>query len=269
MRAAARAARRDRVGVIHGHQHVGHAADRARLPRARPATGALPGDFPLRGHAEHCSRWPTSCAALPRPRPGRPCVVSTACSSSAKVFARRGAHDAAGHGRCGGRGRRRFAVPDDAVRLQFARAAVARAPAGRSMPSARHLHRRGARASRCSSADGAAGRRACSPAAAKRAMRITCRRRIPRASARGWRCEVRSTRAGLHAGRHRLHQPARHGDARPTMRPKARRSPRCSARATPAARPRAATGHTLGAAGITEARDRAAGAARRVRARQR
>ena len=59
--------------------------------------------------------------------------------------------------------------------------------------------------------------------------------------------------AGLQPGRHRLHQPARHRARRATTPPKTAPCAPCSAPRTPCSSTKGATGHTLGAAGGVEA----------------
>ena len=83
----ARALRRAPHRRADRHQHLRHPRDRAApTAGATPATGALPAGFPLSPHARTSSRSPTSCAAICGLQ-GPAAAISTACSSSAKVFA--------------------------------------------------------------------------------------------------------------------------------------------------------------------------------------
>ena len=167
-------------------------------------------------------------------------AVSCACASSAKVFAsaRRmieaGLIDAA-DGR-----RRRFAVPDHAVRISLA-AAVLGAPC-RPFDVARDGISIG-EAAAFALLERAAGSttpaRCCCSASASRATPITCRRRIPEGTGarRAMQAALAAARPG--ARRHRLHQPARHRHAEQRPRGEPGRDQRVRRDARPAVRPRA------------------------------
>ena len=180
-------------------------------------------------------------------------VVSTACSSSAKVFGAAarlidaGLIDAA-RGR-----RRRQPVPDHAVRLQLAGAALARhLPAvGRAAP--RPVARRGGglrAAASATTADAARpGCSACGESSDGHHMSS------PHPEGAGAADAMRAALAdaGPAAGRGRLPQPARHRHAEQRQRRRPGGARRVRRRRCRAARPRAPTGHTLGAAGALEA----------------
>ena len=70
---------------IHRHQHLGRAAHRARVSRARSGTDALPGWFDQRRTQNIFSV--AAFVALRLGLAGPALAISTACSSSAKVFA--------------------------------------------------------------------------------------------------------------------------------------------------------------------------------------
>ena len=114
-------------------------------------------------------------------------------------------------GRRGDRRRRRHAVRQRAVRLQRAGTGLAGAVPAVRRRAPRHLDRRGRRLRPARTRRRAASRRGCS-ATANPATRTTCRRRIPKASARAARWPTH-LRARPRAGPGRLHQPARHRDA--------------------------------------------------------
>ena len=69
------------------HQHLGHPADRAGLPPARPGDRRPAGRLPLPHARTTPSRVAEFTRATARAGRARPSRVSTACSSSAKVFA--------------------------------------------------------------------------------------------------------------------------------------------------------------------------------------
>ena len=192
-RALGRAAHRR----VHRHQHLGHPADRARLPPARRRDGALPADFHY-AQTQNTFSVAEFVAQRARAARARAGVVSTACSSSAKVFGNAARMIAAGLDRCRRRRRRRHAVPDDALRLQLARAAVARAlPAVRCRRATASRSAK-ARPSRCSSATADRAAAAGCSASARAATATTCPRRIPKAPAR-----VAAMRGALARGRPR------------------------------------------------------------------
>ena len=95
-------------------------------------------------------------------------------------------------------------------------------------------------------------RRRCFAATARRATRTTCPRRIPRATARAARCARRSTRASLEPGA--IDYVNLHGTASPANDLAEGRAVHelFGARAA-CSSTKGFTGHTLGAAGITEA----------------
>ena len=145
---SARAPRR--VGVFLGTSTSGILQTELAY-RRRDADGALPAGLHYARDARTPSRWRASCA----PRSGSQgprWVVSTACSSSAKAFAAAARLIAPGVDRCRGGRRRRHAVPDDAVRLQFAGAALAPRSAGPGTRGATASRSARRRRSRCSSA---------------------------------------------------------------------------------------------------------------------
>ena len=182
----------------------------------------------------------------------------------------RSAHDRSGRMRRRRRRRRRFAVPDDAVRLPFAGTACRASRAARSMSTATASRSAKAPASRCSNGDrhGRRTRSRCSGVgessdayhmstphpeglgarlAMERALRVGGPRRLPTSTT-----SICTVPATPHA----------------TTPPKTAPYTSCSAPIRRAARPRATTGHTLGAAGShrsghLDARDRAGLHARR------
>ena len=120
-----------------------------------PGTGALPADF---RYAETQSTYSLAAfvrAALGLEGPAH--VVSTACSSSAKVFASAARMIERGVRRRRGRRRRGQPVPHHAVRLPGARAALDRAVPAVRRRAERHLDRRG-RGLRAARAVGTPGR---------------------------------------------------------------------------------------------------------------
>ena len=124
-------------------------------------------------------------------------------------------------------------------------------PAGRSTPSVAASASARRRASRCWSAKPRRPR-GCS-ATASRAMRTTCRRRIPKASVRG-----RALHDALSARRPRRRATSTTSTctarpARRTTRSRRARRASCFRPATRASSTKGWTGHTLGAAGIVEA----------------
>jgi 3-oxoacyl-[acyl-carrier-protein] synthase-1 len=72
-------------GRVPGHQHLGHPADRTRLPPPRPGHRRLPAclHYAQTHNTYSVSRYVRAALGLQGPA----AVVSTACSSSAKVFA--------------------------------------------------------------------------------------------------------------------------------------------------------------------------------------
>jgi hypothetical protein len=113
--ARARTLRRRPHRRLPGHQHLGHPADRAGLPPARPRHRCAARRPALRRDAQHLFGGALRAPALGLQGPAA--VVSTACSSSAKVFGQAARHDRAGPDRRRGGRRRRQPVPDHAVRL--------------------------------------------------------------------------------------------------------------------------------------------------------
>ena len=248
------------------------ASARPRMPTARsmPTAGTSRPTTATRSSTRRI-RWPTS-SSTRSALEGRCVTVSTACSSSAKVFAHGGADAAPRPGRRGDRRRRRHAVRQRPVRLQRAAARLARAVPAVRRGAQRHQHRRSGAASRCSSATPAHDEaRACS-ATANRATRTTCRRRIPTGLGAERALDDALARAGIDAGAIdyiNLHGTASAKNDEVEAALVARRFPARRTRA----RPRAVTGHTLGAAGIVEAavtpaRDRARPGARHRRTRR-
>ena len=177
-------------------------------------------------------------------------TVSTACSSSAKVFAHAARAIRSGRVRRRGGGRRRQPRAFHVVRLQCALAVVARALPPIRRRSRRHFHRRGGglRGSRSGSGE------------RDRARRL--RRKLGRlshvdtasakAQARPPRCAKRSRRASLEAadiGYVNLHGTAsRANDAAEDVAVYSALGDRVLAGST-----KGWTGHALGAAGIVEA----------------
>ena len=189
------------------------ASARPRTPTARSTTTArFPGrqPQPARPHAALARRLRRSEALALE----GPCVtVSTACSSSAKVFAaaermiRLGLVDAAIVGGvdtlCGS-----VLFGFNALQL------VSPEPCRPFDADARrHQHRRGGRLrpARARRRDAATAACACS-ATASRATPTTCRRRIPKGLGAERALDDALARAGLDAERRRPHQPARHGE---------------------------------------------------------
>ena len=178
------------------HLDLEHRRDRGRLPHARrrrPLSRRQP-------QPASCTRRIRS-ASFVQEALGLegPCVtVSTACSSSAKVFAHGRAADPPRPGRRGDRRRRRHAVRQRPVRLQRAAAGLARAVPAVRRRAQRHQHRRGGRLRAARARDAATRRR---PRAARlrrierRAPHVDAASRRPRRRARARR------RAG--ARRHR------------------------------------------------------------------
>ena len=255
---AARAPRRygrARVGVFLGTSTSGILRDRARLPAARPGTARCRRTFDYAA-PQHASRSPSSCGARCGSA-GPAVVISSACSSSAKVFASARACDRGRADRRGAGRRRRLAVPDDALRFSLAAAGLARSPAAPSTSRATASRSARPRPSRCSSAT--ARQPAADARAAARHRRVE--RCLPhvlaatrRAPARARPCRRRSRRPASAARATSTTSTCTAPARRATMRP--RRAPwRDAVRraASPAAPPRAPPATRSGAAGALEA----------------
>ena len=241
-----------RIGVFIGTSTSGILETELAFRRRDPATGALPRDF--RYTETHNTYSLADFVRRYLGLAGPPFVVSSACSSTAKVFGNARAHDRRRRLRCRGGRRRGLAVPHDALRLSLAGADFA-PPVPAVRPRARrHLdrRRRGLRAAREAACRGERRRHALCSASAKAATRTTCRRRTRRARARSSPCSARWTRRGLAPAD--IDYINLHGTATPpndAAEDTAVSS--CSARDTPVQLDQGRTGHLLGAAGITEA----------------
>ena len=221
------------------HQHLRHPADRARLPPPRPRDRRPARRLHLPHDAQLLFAGRIRARRFRARGPGDGHLDRLLVERQG--LRRRRAPDRAGPDRRGRRRRRRHAVPDHAVRLRLAAADLAASPAAR-YDAARDGISIG------EGAGFALLERAADPAPGSVLLlgagessdayhMSTPHPRGPRRAS--WRWKPRSRRRGLAAGRHRLHQPARHRDARQRRRRGHARSPRCSATACPAARPRA------------------------------
>ena len=152
------------------------------------------------------------------------------------------------------RGRRRgHAVPHDALRLQLARAAVARAVPAVRRASATASRSAKAPASRCSSGRGAAPAIALLLGVGESSDAHHMSTPHPEGLGAKLAMERALARRRARARRHRLHQPARHRLRAPTTRPRTRRCATLFGARRPCSSTKGSTGHLLGAAGITEA----------------
>ena len=178
-----------------GHLDIEHRRERRRVstPRARRSLSRRPAP-PDHSHAAFARRFRPARArphGHQRDRRNRVLVERQGLRAGR-------APDSPGSRRCGRRRRRRYAVRQRPVRFQLARAGVAGSVPAVRRRASRHQSRRGrrlraARARRRRAAPG------CS-ATANRATRTTCRRRIPKASARARRSRMRSSGRASDAG---------------------------------------------------------------------
>ena len=129
---------------VHRHQHLGHPADRARLPRARRGRRIAARLVRLPRARRTPSRSPTSC--------GQRLGLDGAATRGLRglLLERQGVRHGGARHRSGllrrGRGRRRRQpVPDHAVRLQFAAARLARHLPAVGCGARRHVDRRSRR----------------------------------------------------------------------------------------------------------------------------
>ncbi len=204
----------DRVGMFMGTSTAGILETERAYRRRDPASGALPADFNYA--TTHNPYFLASFVRAYFGLSGPAVSVSSACSSGAKVFG--AVHARNRPDRCSRRRWRRHVVPDDALRLQLARTAVARTVQAVRCEARWHFDRRSsgvrARRMRC--------RRRCHRTAhdAIRLLDIGessdayhSRRRIPKDWARGsrWNRRLPVPRSGC--ARYRLRQSSRHGHA--------------------------------------------------------
>ena len=173
------------------HQHLGNPAGRTGLPGTRRGDGELPAGFDYQR-----TQNTASLAGYVRQRLGhrRPVIrrlvrLRIDCQGVRQCRA----HDRGGTVRCRHRRRRRHTVPDHAVRLPCA--GSERAGPCRPFDAARDGISIGEAAGFAlleqPQADDRLATQSCCSASARATMRITCRRRIPTASAHGWRWNAR------------------------------------------------------------------------------
>ena len=242
-----------RVGVFLGTSTSGILDTELAYRRRDPASGALPGELPLPRCAQHLLGRRLRARALGLAGPA--VVISSACSSSAKVFASAQRAIAAGARRCRGGRRRRLAVPHDALRLSLA--AARRAGPCRPFDAARDGISIGEAAAFAllerPPRPVSTRTPCCCSAPASRATPTTCPRPTPRGAARARPCGARSAAARLHGRRTSTTSTSTAPARRATTPPRRAPSPPCSGTRYPGSSTKGATGHTLGAAGALEA----------------
>ena len=222
---------------VYRHQHRRHLQTELAYRERDSVSGALPPAFDTAPPTIRSpSRTTFGGAAASRGRPWR----SPGLRVQRQGVRSAQTHDRSGTHRCGPGGRSGFAVPDHACMAFIRCSSPRRAPAARSMSRAMaspSVKRRPF----CFSSARRKRRTAipcCCSASANPAMPITCRRRIPKVSARDAPCRRRLPR--------RRSSPAISitsictvPEPRATIARKARPSPACSVRPRLAARPRA------------------------------
>ncbi len=195
--------------LVAGHKHLGHSADRTGLPATRPGYRRTPRRFQLSQHAEFFLRRRLRAPLFWSDRSGGRGIVGVLVQRQGVCLG--ATHDGGGADRRGRRGRRGFAVPDDAVWLQLARPDFRPGMPPIRCTAQRHLDRRSGRLR-------AAGKRPgtprCGCRAAARHRRIQrCLSHVIAASGRPGRAHGDAGCAqngGFEALCNRLYPPARH-----------------------------------------------------------
>ena len=238
---------------IHRHQHVGHPADRARLSPARPGDRRAAGRFQLCDHAEYVLRVRISCGGRCNCA-GPAAAVSSACSSSAKVFGsaarmiEAGLIDAAVVGGVDslclttlyGFSSLQLTSTRPCRPFDRDRDGISIGEGGGVLPARTRACRRRRRTPSCCSAS------------ASRAMPITCRRRIPEGL--GARIAMEQALAGAALAPDAIDYINLHGTGTRSNDPAEGRAVLALfGAATPCSSTKGAVGHTLGAAGGVEA----------------
>ena len=128
---------------LHGHEHVGHPANGARLSPARSGLGRAAARLRLRGHAQLLLG---GGLLAPAARARGACGGGVVRVRLERQGVRDGAaHASGGSDRRGTGGRGRLALPDDALRFSLAAAVLTGTLPSFDVGARRHLDRRGSR----------------------------------------------------------------------------------------------------------------------------